>query len=282
MLGENEERTREIERSIIKKFRKPIWRKFTKAINDYDLIQDGDKIAVCISGGKDSMLLAKLLQELKRHGRNNFDLQFLIMNPGYREQNWELIQHNARILGIPLTVFETQIFDVVSTVEESPCYLCARMRRGYLYHHAKQLGCNKIALGHHFDDVIETTLMGMLYSGKFETMMPKLHSQNFQGMELIRPMYLVKEDAVKSWRDYNKLHFIQCACRFTEQCAGGDGIQYSKREEMKELIKQFRATSDMIETNIFNSTKNVNLDMLLGFKQDGVRHYFLDAYHKKK
>lgn len=282
MLGENEERTREIERSIIKKFRKPIWRKFTKAINDYDLIQDGDKIAVCISGGKDSMLLAKLLQELKRHGRNNFDLQFLIMNPGYREQNWELIQHNARILGIPLTVFETQIFDVVSTVEESPCYLCARMRRGYLYHHAKQLGCNKIALGHHFDDVIETTLMGMLYSGKFETMMPKLHSQNFQGMELIRPMYLVKEDAVKSWRDYNKLHFIQCACRFTEQCAGGDGIQYSKREEMKELIKQFRATSDMIETNIFNSTKNVNLDMLLGYKQDGVRHYFLDAYHKKK
>lgn len=282
MLGENEERTREIERSIIKKFRKPIWRKFTKAINDYDLIQDGDKIAVCISGGKDSMLLAKLLQELKRHGRNNFDLQFLIMNPGYREQNWELIQHNAQILGIPLTVFETQIFDVVSTVEESPCYLCARMRRGYLYHHAKQLGCNKIALGHHFDDVIETTLMGMLYSGKFETMMPKLHSQNFQGMELIRPMYLVKEDAVKSWRDYNKLHFIQCACRFTEQCAGGDGIQYSKREEMKELIKQFRATSDMIETNIFNSTKNVNLDMLLGYKQDGVRHYFLDAYHKKK
>ncbi len=277
-IEELEERTREIERSIIKKFRKPIWRKFTKAINDYDLIQDGDKIAVCISGGKDSMLLAKLLQELKRHGKNNFDLVFLIMNPGYREQNWELIQHNARILGIPLTVFETQIFDVVSTIEESPCYLCARMRRGYLYNHAKQLGCNKIALGHHFDDVIETTLMGMLYSGKFETMMPKLHSQNFEGMELIRPMYLVKEDAVKSWRDYNGLHFIQCACRFTEQCAGGDGVQYSKREEMKELIKQFRATSDMIETNIFNSTKNVNLDMLLGYKQDGVRHHFLDTY----
>ena len=277
-IEECNERTREIERSIIKKFRKPIWRKFTKAINDYDLIQDGDKIAVCISGGKDSMLLAKLLQELKRHGKNNFDLVFLIMNPGYREQNWELIQSNAHILGIPLTVFETQIFDVVSTVEESPCYLCARMRRGYLYNHAKQLGCNKIALGHHFDDVIETTLMGMLYSGKFETMMPKLHSQNFEGMELIRPMYLVKEDAVKSWRDYNGLRFIQCACRFTEQCANGDGVQYSKREEMKELIKQFRATSDMIETNIFNSTKNVNLDMLLGYKQDGVRHHFLDTY----
>lgn len=272
------QRTREIERSIIKKFRKPIWRKFTKAINDYELIQDGDKIAVCISGGKDSMLLAKLLQELKRHGKNNFDLVFLIMNPGYRERNWKLIQDNAEILGIPLTVFETQIFDVVSTIEESPCYLCARMRRGYLYNHAKQLGCNKIALGHHFDDVIETTLMGMLYSGKFETMMPKLHSQNFEGMELIRPMYLVKEDAVKSWRDYNDLHFIQCACRFTEQCADGDGTQYSKREEMKELIQQFRATSDMIETNIFNSTKNVNLDMLLGYKQDGVRHYFLDNY----
>lgn len=280
-IEECEERTREIERSIIKKFRKPIWRKFTKAINDYELIQDGDKIAVCISGGKDSMLLAKLLQELKRHGKNNFDLVFLIMNPGYRERNWELIQFNARILGIPLTVFETQIFDVVSTVEESPCYLCARMRRGYLYNHAKQLGCNKIALGHHFDDVIETTLMGMLYSGKFETMMPKLHSQNFEGMELIRPMYLVKEDAVKSWRDYNDLHFIQCACRFTEKCAGGDGVQYSKREEMKELIKQFRATSDMIETNIFNSTKNVNLDMLLGYKQDGVRHHFLDSYEEK-
>lgn len=279
-IEELEERTKKIERSIIKKFRKPIWRKFTKAINDYDLIQDGDKIAVCISGGKDSMLLAKLLQELKRHGKNNFDLVFLIMNPGYREQNWELIQSNARILGIPLTVFETQIFEVVSTVEESPCYLCARMRRGYLYNHAKQLGCNKIALGHHFDDVIETTLMGMLYSGKFETMMPKLHSQNFEGMELIRPMYLVKEDAVKSWRDYNGLRFIQCACRFTEQCVNGDGVQYSKREEMKELIKQFRATSDMIETNIFNSTKNVNLDMLLGYKQDGVRHHFLDSYKR--
>lgn len=276
------ERTREIERSIIKKFRKPIWRKFTKAVNEYELIQDGDRIAVCISGGKDSMLLAKLLQELKRHGRNNFDLEFLIMNPGYQEKNWQLICHNARILGIPLTVFETQIFDIVSSVEESPCYLCARMRRGYLYNHAKQLGCNKIALGHHFDDVIETTLMGMLYSGKFETMMPKLHSQHFEGMELIRPMYMVREDAVQAWRDYNGLQFIQCACRFTELCASGDGRQYSKRDEMKELIRQFRATSDVIETNIFNSTKNVNLDMLMGYKQNGVKHYFLDHYEQDR
>lgn len=275
-----EQRTKEIERSIIKKFRKPIWRKFTKAINEYELIQDGDKIAVCISGGKDSMLMAKLLQELKRHGKNNFDLEFLIMNPGYKEENWQLICSNAEVLGIPLTVFDTQIFDIVATVEESPCYLCARMRRGYLYNHARQLGCNKIALGHHFDDVIETTLMGMLYSGKFETMMPKLHSQNFEGMQLIRPMYMIKEDAIKAWCGYNNLRFIQCACRFTEMCAAGDGVQHSKREEMKEWIRQFRATSDVIETNIFNSTKNVNLDMLMGYKQDGVKHYFLDDYDK--
>lgn len=273
-----EQRTRDIERSIIKKFRKPIWRKFTKAINEYELIQDGDKIAVCISGGKDSMLMAKLLQELKRHGKNNFDLVFLIMNPGYKEENWGMICSNAEILDIPLTVFETQIFDIVATIEESPCYLCARMRRGYLYNHARQLGCNKIALGHHFDDVVETTLMGMLYSGKFETMMPKLHSQNFEGMQLIRPMYMVKEADIEAWRDYNGLRFLQCACRFTEMCASSDGRQHSKRDEMKELMKQFRAASDVIETNIFNSTRNVNLDMLMGYKQDGVKHYFLDDY----
>lgn len=273
-----EERQREIERSIIKKFRKPIWRKFTKGINEYELIQDGDRIAVCISGGKDSMLMAKLLQELKRHGRNNFELVFLVMNPGYNAANWQLIQDNAKLLGIPLTVFETQIFDAVSTIEESPCYLCARMRRGYLYNHAKQLGCNKIALGHHFDDVIETTLMGMLYSGKFETMLPKLHSQNFEGMQLIRPMYLVKEEAVEAWRDYNALRFIRCACRFTEMCASDTEEKKSKRDEMKALVRQFRTTSDMIETNIFNSTKNVNLDMLLGYKQNGVRHHYLDEY----
>lgn len=272
------ERQKDIERSIIKKFRKPIWRKFTKGINEYDLIQDGDHIAVCISGGKDSMLMAKLLQELKRHGKNNFELTFLVMNPGYNEENWQIIQNNAKILGIPLTVFNTEIFDVVATIEENPCYLCARMRRGYLYNQAKQRGCNKIALGHHFDDVIETTLMGMLYSGKFETMLPKLHSQNFEGMELIRPMYLVKEEDIKAWRDYNDLHFIQCACRFTEMCASCGGEKKSKRDEMKNLVRQFRATSDIIETNIFNSTKNVNLDMLLGYKKDGVKHHFLDTY----
>lgn len=275
------ERTREIERSIIKKFRKPVWRRFTKAINEYELIQDGDKIAVCISGGKDSMLMAKLLQELKRHGKNNFDLVFLVMNPGYNAENWQIIQNNAKLLGIPLTVFETEIFDIVATVEDSPCYLCARMRRGYLYNQAKQLGCNKIALGHHFDDVIETTLMGMLYSGKFETMMPKLHSQNFEGMQLIRPMYLIKEEAIKAWRDYNGLSFIQCACRFTEMCSTCGGEKPSKREEMKDLIRQFRTVSDVIETNIFNSTRNVNLDMLLGYKQEGKKHYFLDTYEDK-
>ncbi len=276
-LEGDEERTREIERSIIKKYRKPIWRKFTKAINEYDLIQDGDRIAVCISGGKDSMLMAKLFQELQRHGRNNFELVFLTMNPGYNEKNWRLIKHNAAVLGIPLTVFETRIFDIVDTVEESPCYLCARMRRGYLYNHAKMLDCNKIALGHHFDDVIETTLMGMLYSGKFETMLPKLHSQNFEGMQLIRPMYMIKEEDIVAWSRYNSLNFIQCACRFTEACAAGEEKQ-SKRDEMKELIKQFRAVSDVIETNIFNSTRNVNLDMLLGYKQNGIKHHFLDDY----
>ena len=203
-----EQRTKDIERSIIKKFRKPIWRKFTKGIREYDLIQDGDKIAVCISGGKDSMLMAKLFQELLKHGKANFELVFLVMNPGYNKDNWKIIQDNAKVLGIPLTVFETQIFDTVADIDKNPCYLCARMRRGYLYSHAKELGCNKIALGHHFDDVIETILMGMFYGGKVETMMPKLHSQNFEGMELIRPMYLIKEDDIIAWRDYNQLNFI--------------------------------------------------------------------------
>ena len=229
----NLDRCSEIERSIVKKFRKEIWRKFTKAINEYELIQDGDKIAVCISGGKDSMLMAKLFQELLKHGKANFELVFLVMNPGYNEDNWKIIQDNAKLLGIPLTVFESDIFDTVATIEQNPCYLCARMRRGHLYAQAKALGCNKIALGHHFDDVIETILMGMLYSGKIETMMPKLHSQNFEGMELIRPMYLIKEDAVKAWRDYNGLQFIQCACRFTENCVSCGGGRGSKRDEMK-------------------------------------------------
>lgn len=273
-----EEKTKEIERSIIKKFRKSIWRPFTKALNEYQLIQEGDKVAVCISGGKDSMLLAKLIQELKRHGKIHFEAVFLVMNPGYNEDNWKIIQDNADLLGIPLTVFESEIFDTVATIEKNPCYLCARMRRGYLYSHAKALGCNKIALGHHFDDVIETILMGMLYSGKVETMMPKLHSQNFEGMELIRPLYMVKEDAIKAWRDYNGLHFIQCACRFTENCVSCGGGRGSKRDEMKELVAQFRKTSDVIETNIFNSVRNINLRTVIGYHKDKEAYNFLDDY----
>ncbi len=276
--GLQDERQREIERSIIKKFRKSIWRKFTQAINEYELIQDGDKIAVCISGGKDSMLMAKLFQELHRHGKANFELVFLVMNPGYNEFNWQMIQDNAKLLGIPLTVFESQIFDTVATIDKSPCYLCARMRRGYLYSHAKELGCNKIALGHHFDDVIETILMGMFYSGKIETMMPKLHSQNFEGMQLIRPMYLIHEEDILAWRDYNKLAFIQCACRFTEMCATCGGEKGSKRDEMKELVRELRKKSDVIENNIFRSVENVNMQTIIGYKKDGVKHSFLETY----
>ncbi|MCD8097309.1 MAG: ATPase [Lachnospiraceae bacterium] len=274
-----EEERRQIERSIIKKFRKTIWRPFTRGINDYELIRDGDRIAVCISGGKDSMLMAKLLQELHRHGKANFELVFLTMNPGYNEENWQLIQDNARLLGIPLTVFETDIFDTVAAIDKNPCYLCARMRRGYLYSHAKELGCNKIALGHHFDDVIETILLGMFYGGKIETMMPKLHSQNFEGMELIRPMYLVREEAVKAWRDYNHLCFIQCACRFTENCTSCGGAQGSKREEMKALIAELRQKSDVIEQNIFRSVHNVNLKTIIGYHKGDEVYNFLDDYY---
>lgn len=273
-----EKKTAEIERSIIKKFRKPIWCRFTKAIREYQLIQEGDKIAVCISGGKDSMLMAKLLQELQRHGEVSFELVFLVMNPGYNADNWKIIQDNAEILGIPLTVFETDIFNIVADVEKNPCYLCARMRRGYLYSHAKKLGCNKIALGHHFDDVIETILMGMFYSGKIETMMPKLHSKNFEGMELIRPLYLVKEEDIKAWRDYNGLHFIQCACRFTENCASCGGGRGSKRDEMKELIAAFRRESDLIEKNIFRSVHDINLGTVIGYHKGSMRYHFLDDY----
>ena len=273
-----EENRKGIERSLITKFRKPIWRKFTKAIQEYQLIQEGDKIAVCISGGKDSMLMAKLLQELQRHGKISFELIFLVMNPGYNPDNWKIIQDNAKLLGIPLTVFESDIFNIVADIEKNPCYLCARMRRGYLYSRAKELGCNKIALGHHFDDVIETILMGMLYNGKVETMMPKLHSTNFAGMELIRPLYLVKEADIMAWRDYNKLHFIQCACRFTENCATCGGGRGSKRDEMKELIAKFRETSDVIESNIFRSVENINLRKIVGYQKDGQTYHFLDDY----
>ena len=277
----NLDRCSEIERSIVKKFRKEIWRKFTKAINEYELIQDGDKIAVCISGGKDSMLMAKLFQELERHGKKNFEVVFLVMNPGYNEINYETIVNNAKILNVPITVFTSEIFDIVAGEEESPCYLCARMRRGHLYSEAEELGCNKIALGHHFDDVIETILMGMLYGAQVQTMMPKLHSTNFPGMELIRPLYLVREEDIIHWMNYNDLHFIQCACRFTESCASCGGTEKgSKRAEIKDLIRELRKKNPYIEKNIFRSVENVNLNTVIGYKKDGVRHHFLDEYDK--
>ena len=273
------DRCKEAERSIVKKFRKEIWRKFTKAINEYELIQDGDRIAVCISGGKDSMLMAKLFQELERHGKKNFEVVYLVMNPGYNELNYQTILNNAKLLEVPVTVFKTEIFDTVADITESPCYLCARMRRGYLYSKAKELGCNKIALGHHFDDVIETILMGMLYGAQIQTMMPKLHSTNFEGMELIRPLYLIREADIIKWMHYNELHFIQCACRFTENCASCGGTEKgSKRAEIKELIHELAEKNPVIEKNIFRSVENVNLGTVIAYKQEGVTHHFLTTY----
>ena len=273
------ERSQEIERSIIKKFRKPIWNRFIKGIKEYKLINEGDKIAVCISGGKDSMLMAKCMQHLQKYSDVPFDVEYLVMNPGYNEINKQKIIENAKFLDIPIKMFEAQIFDVVADIEDSPCYLCARMRRGYLYSNAKALGCNKIALGHHFDDVIETILMGMLYGGQVQTMMPKLHSSNFEGMELIRPLYMVKEEDIISWKNYNDLQFIQCACRFTESCTmcdnGGGG---SKRQEMKSLIKSFRKINPNIENNIFRSVENVNLETIISYHKGDERHHFLDDY----
>ena len=273
-------RAQEIERSIVKKFKKDIWRNFTKAINEYQMIQDGDKIAVCISGGKDSMLMAKLFQELKRHGRNNFDVVFLVMNPGYNDLNYQMILENAKILEVPITVFETQIFDTVVDIEDSPCYLCARMRRGYLYSKAQELGCNKIALGHHFDDVIETIVMGMMYGGQVQTMMPKLHSTNFPGMELIRPLYLIRERDIIHWCDYNNLKFIRCACKFTErsEAAKDDKEQISKRKEVKNLIAAIEKDNPYVPMNIFRSVENVNLSTIIAYKSDGVKHHFLETY----
>ena len=269
---------KDVEQSLRKKFRKSIWCKFTKAINEYELVKPGDKIAVCISGGKDSMLMAKLFQELKRHGQQNFEVVYLVMNPGYNPFNYQVILDNAQFLNVPITVFESEIFDIVASEEQSPCYLCARMRRGYLYSKAKELGCNKIALGHHFDDVIETILMGMLYGAQIQTMMPKLHSTNFEGMELIRPLYLVREEDIIRWRDYNHLQFIQCACRFTENCTSCGGAKGSKREEMKDLVTELRKKSEFIDSNIFNSVSNVNLKTIIGYKKDGEYHNFLDNY----
>ena len=270
----------EVEESIRKRFKKSIWSKFTKAINEYELVKEGDCVAVCISGGKDSMLMAKLFQELKRHNKFPFEVKFLIMDPGYSPENRKLIESNAKRLNIPVTIFESDIFESVFNVEKSPCYLCARMRRGHLYSKAKELGCNKIALGHHYDDVIETILMGMLYGAQMQTMMPKLHSTNFEGMELIRPLYLIREDDIKAWRDANELKFIQCACRFTDtysSCAE-DGQSKSKRLEVKKLIAELKKTNPFVEGNIFKSVENVNLSTIVAYKQNGVRHHFLDTY----
>lgn len=272
------EKAKEVERSINKKFHKGIWSRFTAAINDYELISEGDKIAVCISGGKDSMLMAKLFQELKRHNKFPFEVEYIVMDPGYSDPNRRQIEENAKMLNVPVTIFESNIFDSVFHIEKSPCYLCARMRRGYLYNQAKNMGCNKIALGHHYDDVIETILMGMLYGGQVQTMMPKLHSTNFEGMELIRPMYLIREDEIKRWRDYNGLTFLNCACKFTEQCAVNPMENLSKRIEIKTMIRELKKTNPQVESNIFKSVQNVNLDTVIGYKKDSVKHNFLEFY----
>lgn len=268
----------EIEQSIRKKFRKTIWCRFTRAVREYELVKEGDKIAVCISGGKDSMLMAKLFQELKRHNKFNFEVVFLVMDPGYSPANRQIIEANAKRMNIPITIFESDIFDAVFNIEKSPCYLCARMRRGYLYSKAKELGCNKIALGHHYDDVIETILMGMLYGAQVQTMMPKLHSTNFEGMELIRPMYLIREEDIIHWANYNGLRFLRCACRFTEQCADEETDKSSKRAEVKELIHNLAQKDPVIEFNIFKSVENVNVNTVVAYKKDGVKHHFLETY----
>ena len=270
------ERYQQIEHSIIKRYRKSIWSRFTKALKEYRLVNEGDKIAVCISGGKDSMLMAKCLQELQKHSKVPFSLEYMVMDPGYNARNRQKIEENAKILNLPIQVFETDIFEVVSTIEQSPCYLCARMRRGFLYAHAKELGCNKIALGHHYDDVIETILMSMLYGAEVKTMMPKLHSNNFEGMQLIRPLYYVRENDIVAWAESNELEFIRCACRFTEHVA--DGVAESKRQEVKKLIAELKKTNESVEYNIFKSVYNVNLDTVIGYKADNVRHHFMDDY----
>lgn len=276
-----ENKIREIETSITKKrrFKEKLFNRFTKAIVEFNMVEPEDKIAVCISGGKDSMLLAKLFQELKRHDKFPFELVFLVMDPGYNEANRKKIEENAKITGVPITVFETEIFDSVYNVEKNPCYLCARMRRGYLYKKAKELGCNKIALGHHFDDVIETTLMSMLWGGQVQTMMPKLKSKNYEGMELIRPLYYVREEDIIAWRDYNELEFLRCACRFTEKTEAENGeSSESKRLETKRIIKDLKKTNPNIEANIFNSMRNVYIDAVITYKKNGKAHFFLDEY----
>ncbi len=271
---------KEIERSIITKYRKTIWSRFVRAVSDYKLIEENDKIMVCISGGKDSFLLAKCIQEIKRHGKVNFDAEYVVMNPGYNELNLNKIKENAKILNVPIKIFDSDIFDVVYNIEKSPCYLCARMRRGYLYNKAKELGCNKIALGHHFDDAIETTLLSMFYGSEIKTMMPKLHSENYEGLELIRPLYLVKEESIISWAKYNNLNFINCACKFTQKSEIDENN--SKRKEMKELIKNLRKINRDIDYNIYKALDNINLNCVLGTKKDGIYKSFLDDYDKNE
>lgn len=270
-----------IERSLTKRFRKEIWNPFIRAVKQYELISRGDKIAVCISGGKDSMMMAKLLQQLQRHSEEPFELVYLVMDPGYNAENRARIEENARLLNIPAVFFESNIFDVANSAGESPCYLCARMRRGHLYAKARELGCNKIALGHHFNDVIETTLLGMFYGSQLQAMLPKLHSTNFEGMELIRPLYCVHEDAILSWCRYNGLEFIRCACRFTEEYKGnGNAELLSKRQEMKDLIAELKKTNPIIEKSIFKSIHSVCLDTMPGWKTHGEEHSFLENYDK--
>lgn len=272
---------KDIEKSIQKKFHKTIWSRFVAAIQEYNLVEPNDKIAVCISGGKDSMLMAKLFQELKRHNKFPFEVRFIVMDPGYNAKNRAKIEENAKRLNIPIKIFESDIFENVVHIEKSPCYLCARMRRGYLYNKAKELGCNKIALGHHYDDVIETILMGMLYGGQVQTMMPKLHSTNFDGMELIRPLYLVREDEIKHWCKYNDLDFIRCACKFTEEnhTVSANGDSGSKRLEIKYLIAQLKEINPQVEQNIFRSVENVNLSTIIEYKdKTGTKHNFQEDY----
>ena len=272
---------KEVEKSIIKKYRKEIWSKFVKAVKEYELIQENDKIMVCISGGKDSFLLAKCIQELIKHGKFKFEAKYVVMNPGYRKINEELIIKNAELLNIPIEMFDSDIFDVVDKISsESPCYLCARMRRGFLYNKAKELGCNKIALGHHFNDVIETTLLSMFYGSEVKTMMPKLHSTNFESLELIRPLYLIHEDDIISWKNFNNLNFLNCACKFTEKCSVDE--EASKRREIKRLIKELKKVNKNIEHNIFKSVDNINLNCVLGYKNNNVKVSFLDNYNEKE
>lgn len=270
------ERYLQIERSIITTYRKKLWVPFIKAVKEFKLINEGDKIAVCISGGKDSMLMAKLIEEIKKHGDCNFEVHYIVMDPGYSVENRNKIIENAKIMNIPIEIFDSDIFEIVTNMDDNPCYLCARMRRGCLYKKAQQLGCNKIALGHHFDDVIETVLMGMLYAGQIQTMMPKLHSNNYPNMEIIRPMYYIREHDINFWKKYNDLDFIRCACRFTEQASCDNGL--SKRKEIKDLIKELHKINPYVENNIYRSMYNVNLNMVIEYSKDGKKYNFLDTY----